>query len=143
MEVALDAHRLDVALDPYAHDADGRITDVWRYMALLSQVEAPDRVEDTIEWQLSEPFAGSFAELPALVLGLVCDRLQVNDVVAVTRTCREWHRRTAQLPAVVARFDVERERYQAALRVEQGRLADERVRPLSRMRVCTHTSSLW
>lgn len=77
-------------------DVDGRFIDVALYKAACARAASP---EHSLEWSFSD-HAAPFDQLPVPVLDRVLWFLpDARDVVAVMRTCREWHRRAARSPA--------------------------------------------
>lgn len=65
--------------------------------------------EHSLAWQFSERTA-PYDQLPLLVLDRLCRAVCADsrDLFALTRTCREWERRTAQLPWVVEQLRIQR-----------------------------------
>lgn len=118
-------------------DADGRLTDVrlaagmfgphlFHHFAELVRLREMTP-EHSLAWQFPES-AASFNQLPTLVLDRVCHFLDIHDLVAVTRTCRDWHHKTVQLPSVILRLDVQRAIYEDTLRRQWEHVEQQTVR---------------
>lgn len=118
-------------------DADGRLTDVGlamgtygphQFHSFAELVRLREMTpEHTLAWQFPES-AASFNQLPALVLDRVCHFLDIHDLVAVTRTCRDWHHQTMQLPSVNLLLAVQRAIHEDTLRRQWEHVEQQMVR---------------